>query len=103
VKTAAETVIGVPMADGRWVAMTTEEFDAALRRATALGLSPAPAAAAPVAAEALLTSAGMAELLGCNDTLLEQMSKDGRIPSVRIGRLLRFKPSAVLAALQARP
>jgi excisionase family DNA binding protein len=91
--------IAVPLPDGRWLIMDTETFVAALAAGRAF---PPPDLPAPIAMEPLLTSAGVAELLGCNDTLVEQMAKDGRIPAVRIGRLLRFDPEAVLAALRGR-
>lgn len=51
-------------------------------------------------AERLLDSKAMAELLGVNDTFVEQMAKDGRLPSIRIGRLLRFEPSVCVARLR---
>jgi excisionase family DNA binding protein len=48
----------------------------------------------------LLNSADVATLLGCNETLVEQMAKDHRISAVRVGRLLRFEPEGVLETLR---
>jgi excisionase family DNA binding protein len=48
----------------------------------------------------LLTSREMADLLQTHDTSIEGLAKTGRIPSIRIGRLLRFEPAAVLTALR---
>ncbi|MDA8348263.1 MAG: helix-turn-helix domain-containing protein [Pseudomonadota bacterium] len=50
--------------------------------------------------ERLVDSKQLAELFGINDTFVEQLAKDGRLPSIRIGRLLRFQPSLCLAALR---
>jgi len=97
----AETVVVVGE-----LALTLAEYHAAAARyrELGLGLGSAPNAApawAPVA-EPLLDSRQLAELLGVGDTLLETMAADGRIPSFRIGRALRFKKSEVEAALRPR-
>ena len=91
--------VAVPLPDGRWLIMDAETFVAALAAGRAFAPPDVPV---PIAMEPLLTSAGVAELLGCNDTLVEQMAKDGRIPCVRAGKLLRFEPAAVIAALRRR-
>ena len=50
--------------------------------------------------EKLLNSQQMGELLGVDSTTVEAMAKDGRVPSIRIGRLLRFEAAVCLAALR---
>lgn len=51
-------------------------------------------------AERLLDSKQLGELLGCDPTTVEAMARDGRLPSIRIGRLLRFEPALCLARLR---
>lgn len=75
--------------------LTEAEFAAAMGR----GLDPGPKSAPahpPVAGEALLDSRAMGERLAVTAELCEQMAREGRIPSVRIGRYLRFDPAAVI-------
>ena len=81
-------------------AFTLVEVAAARERARSMGFGAVPAEATSDTPEKLLTSAGMAELLGIGDTTVEQMAKDRRIPSVRIGKALRFEARAVLGALR---
>ena len=97
-----ETTVAVPLADGRWLGLTVEEFRAAVARGAALGLSPAAPGVSfePANSEQLLNSREMGKLLGIHDTTIEARAKRGQIPCVRIGKALRFKASAVLAALQ---
>jgi excisionase family DNA binding protein len=95
------STVAVPLADGRWLVLEWETFTGALQRGAKFGFNGTAAAGGPAPTERLVNSAELAELLGCNDTLVEQMARDGRIPAVRIGRLLRFEPAAVLAALRA--
>lgn len=100
----AETLIALPLPDGRWLALTTAELQAGLSRAQATfgppGASAAPAP--PAVAERWLTSRELAALTGVGDTTLEGLAKRGVIPSLRIGKALRFCPSEVVAALRAR-
>ena len=99
-----QTIVAVALQNGQWVVLTREEFAAARRRGDELMGGAVVAAASPGAptTEKLLNSRELAAMCGVNDTLLEQMAKDGRIPSVRIGRLLRFEPAAVLAVLRGK-
>jgi excisionase family DNA binding protein len=95
-------VIAFPLADGRWLALRKQEFDAALRRAADLNLNAAATPVVATAPERLLNSRQLAAVTGVGDVTLEGLAKRGEIPSVRIGKALRFKPSAVLTALQTR-
>jgi excisionase family DNA binding protein len=99
------TYIAVPLADGTWIALSPPELVAARERAAAIpGLSnktntaPAPS---PLA-EPWATSAQLAALTGISATTLESLAGLGEIPCVRAGRLLRFIPSKVEAALSVR-
>ncbi len=92
----------VPLATGQWLLLPAAVFTEALAAARSSMPAVQPRAAdAESTVEQLKDSRGMAELLGCNSTLVEQMAKDGRVPSVRIGKLLRFEPARVLAALRS--
>lgn len=52
--------------------------------------------------ERWLTSQQLAALTGIGDVRLERMAARAEIPSIRVGRSLRFKLSAVEAALAER-
>jgi excisionase family DNA binding protein len=92
----------VTLPGGGAAAFTASALAEARERAVSLGLTAPSDSVAESAATALplANSTQMAELIGCNDTLVEQMAKDGRIPCVRAGKLLRFEPAAVIAALR---
>jgi excisionase family DNA binding protein len=94
-------VVAVPLVDGRWIALERAEFTAALRRAQELGLTLAtqPFVATPTE-QPLVTSREMAALLGVHDTTVEGYARTGKIPSVRLGKVLRFRPADVVAALR---
>jgi excisionase family DNA binding protein len=99
----ADTVVVLTLPDGACAAFAAGDVMDARRRAAALGFGPvgAPPSADGAAPQRLLNSKELGALIGVNATLIEQMAKDHRIPAVRIGRLLRFEPAAVLAALRA--
>jgi excisionase family DNA binding protein len=87
--------------DGACGAFTRQELTEARARAAELGFGTSASVSAPASPEKLLDSKGMAALLDAHDTTLEQMARDGRVPSIRIGKLLRFEPAAVIAALRS--
>lgn len=95
------TTIVVPLPDGRYLALATDELDAALARAERLGYGRAIPGAVPPE-EPLRTSQQEAALLGIGDVKLEGMAARDEVPCVRIGRALRFRHSDVLRALQER-
>jgi excisionase family DNA binding protein len=88
----------IPLPNGEWLALEEQHFANGLAAGRTLTRAAEPTASG--AAQPLLNSADMAALLGCNDTLVEQMAKEQRIPSIRVGRLLRFEPQQVLEALR---
>ena len=103
-KAATDVWVLVTLPGGGAAAFTASALAEARERAQSLGLS-TPEGSQPEGGASTLplaNSAQMAELIGCNDTLVEQMAKDGRIPCVRAGKLLRFEPAAVIAALRRR-
>jgi excisionase family DNA binding protein len=55
---------------------------------------------APVA-EKLVTAEQLAELFSVPVSAIESKARDGSLPCVRLGRWVRFEPSAVLDALRA--
>ncbi len=40
----------------------------------------------------LITASEAAERLGCTEKMVRKMANDGRLPSVKVGALLRFRP-----------
>jgi excisionase family DNA binding protein len=91
----------IPLANGEWLALDEQHFTNGLAAGRMIMGSPVvPTLTASMPARPLLNSADMSALLGCNDTLVEQMAKEHRIPAIRVGRLLRFEPDRVLEALR---
>lgn len=77
--------------------LTREQYEAAL-------IPPAVSmATAPPGSEPWLDSRQLAQLTGIGDTTLEQWAAQGKVPSIRAGKALRFKLSEVEAALRSRP
>jgi len=95
-------LLAIPLPDGRWIGLTPEAFASALEAGSALGLGPATTSIAAGPPEPLLNSEQMAALVGVHSTTIEAMAKRDEIPSVRIGKALRFEPSAVKAKLRNR-
>jgi excisionase family DNA binding protein len=93
-------LIAVPLGDGRWLALTSEALREAVAAAQNLGLGPVAGPVSGTGIEPLLNSEDMAKLLGIHSTTVEGMARTGAIPSIRIGKALRFEPSAVKAALR---
>lgn len=50
-----------------------------------------------------LDSHQAAELLGCSVPTVERLTRAGSLPSVKFGRLRRYRRSEVLAATSAKP
>jgi hypothetical protein len=96
----ARVIVFLP--DGRPLALGEAEFRAALVAGEAFAApAQAPFAGQGEASERLIDSRQLGELLGVGDTWLEGAAKRGEIPSVRIGKALRFEPAAVLGVLRA--
>ena len=100
----SDHLVAVPLPDGRWLALDPNALRAAIEAAQALGLgsSGLPPTSTGAAVEPLLNSEELGKLFGVHPTTVEGMAKTGAIPSIRVGKLLRFEPSAAKAALKAR-
>jgi excisionase family DNA binding protein len=95
-------MVAIPMPDGRWLALSPEGLRSALAAGEALGLAvTAPVSPGNTAPEGWMNSEELGELLGLHSTTIEAMAKAQKIPSIRVGKALRFEPSAVKAALRA--
>lgn len=88
-----ESAIGV-------LALDVEAIEAARARAADLLPTMAPAAAAQAAPEPLLTAEALAAFLDVPRSQIESLARQGRIPSVPVGRYRRFARDAVLEALR---
>jgi excisionase family DNA binding protein len=97
---ADRVVLALP--DGRWLAMSREQFDAALMA----GAEFAPPAATPggvgAAGPRLLTSEQLAELLSIPSTWFEEAARRDELPCVRVGKYVRFDLDEVLSSLNPR-
>jgi hypothetical protein len=103
--TAPDAYVVIQLPGGDAAAFSLQEVVQARRRALDLGFaSGGSSISAPATASAalphILNSRELGALLGVNDTLLETMARDRRIPSLRVGKCLRFQVDAVLAALR---
>lgn len=93
----------LPLPGGGAAAFTAEQLLEAEERARRLGFG---TRAQPQGrdlnggGEKLLDSRELGALFSCDSTTIESMARDGRLPSVRIGRLLRFEPAVCIAALR---
>jgi excisionase family DNA binding protein len=98
--------VAIFLPNGRCIALSPEALRDAMAAAESFGLGPiavgVEARAGEGAAERLMTSEQLAEVIGVHSTTVEAMAKSGAIPSVRCGKALRFEPAAVKAALRAR-
>lgn len=95
-----ETIL-VPLPDGSWLALDRELLDRALLRGAEVMGRPAAPAVPQSADEHLLDAAGLATCLNVPVTWIEQSARDGRIPSVRVGRRVRFRRTDVEAAISS--
>jgi excisionase family DNA binding protein len=87
----------VPLPDGRWLALAPEVFAEGLRQGAPF--NPAAGAAQPAQEEPLLDAKQLAEKLHVPVRRIEDGARQGVIPAVRVGRYVRFRRSAVEAAL----
>ena len=92
--------IAIPLPDGRWLALDRETFDAAVQAGADLAPQPAPPYSA--SRPCLLTSQQLAEQLSIPATWFEEAARRDEIPSVRVGKYLRFDSCEVLSSLNPR-
>lgn len=87
-----DTVL-IPLPGVGTLELSREQYEAALRP-----LTPARDTAPPVS-EPLLDAAEMARLVNLPKSCVYEKARTGAIPSIRVGKHVRFNRSAVLAAL----
>ncbi len=98
-----DPLVVLALPDGTAAAFPAEAVLAAKERAAQLGFGGSTQPQRrdlDSGTEKLLDSRGLGELLGVDSTTVEAMAKDGRLPSIRIGRLLRFEPAVCIARLR---
>lgn len=88
----------LPLADGRWLAMTLETLADALSAGAALMPSPSPSTMVPD--EPLMTADELAKVLVIPASWIEQKARENAIPSLEFGRWRRFKRSEVEQAVR---
>ena len=89
----------VPLADGRWLALSREQFSEALGQGARL--MPSLDIPEPEDGPQWLSAKQMAELTGMSETYWQEEARCGRAPSRRFGRSLRF-PVSYLRSLDVR-
>jgi excisionase family DNA binding protein len=82
--------------NGEAIALTPEELQRALKRGECYQRSNIE----PSDEERLVTSAELANLMSLPKSWIEEAARQGRIPSVILGKYRRFRPAAVIAALE---
>jgi excisionase family DNA binding protein len=94
----------VPLPDGRWLALQPDTFreglaagDAAMGRKS--GGAPRPGEEPHPSEEPLMDAAELSRSLNLPKSCVYERARNGDFPSVRVGKHLRFRRSAVLAAL----
>lgn len=94
----SEALILVPFGAAELLALDLEQLEAARQRAREL--LPSPATADPLPApEQLLTDEGLAKVLDVPASQIGTLARQGRIPSLLVGKYRRYRYSEVLAAL----
>lgn len=88
----------IPLAGIGTLSLTREEFEAALIPIVTVAAQPNPNAA--VQPESLVSAKTLSASLSLPLSCIYEYAKAGRIPSVRVGRHVRFNHSQVLAALK---
>jgi excisionase family DNA binding protein len=82
--------IAVPLPDGRWLALTPEQFAEAAQAGRELIAGPTPTPHTGPS-EDLLTAAQLAQRTGIPASWWEQAAREERVPHARIGRYVRFR------------
>ena len=80
--------------------LTEQEFVQARERGRAMATQPDAPSVAQAPCKELVTASKLALELSLPKSCVYEYAKAGRIPSVRIGRHVRFNTQAVLAALR---
>lgn len=91
----------VPLPDGRWIALAPDTFAAGLAAGAAAMAAQSSSGQAKQPDEGLVDADELAKLLKLPKSCLYQKARAGDIPTVRVGKHVRFQPSKVLAKLTA--
>jgi excisionase family DNA binding protein len=91
----------VPLPDGRWLALAPDTFAAGLAAGAAAMTAQSPSGPAKQPDEGLVDAGELAQLLSLPKSCVYEKARASEIPSVRVGKHVRFRPSQVLAALGA--
>jgi hypothetical protein len=85
---------------GAWLALTPEQFQAAVARAAELVPAAKAEQGAPAAAE-ILDAEGMEARTGVPASWWLEQARKGTVPHIRAGKYVRFELGTVLAALES--
>lgn len=84
--------------DGRWLALSAELFREALQSGAELAAPPV-ASPARETSSALVTADEIAEATHMSRSTVYELAKGGVLPSVRVGRRIRFDREKVMTVL----
>ncbi|MGH8201037.1 MAG: helix-turn-helix domain-containing protein [Steroidobacteraceae bacterium] len=87
--------------DGRWLALSAELFREALQCGAELA-APSAASAVPHTPSALATAEEIGEATRMSRATIYELAKTGVLPSVRVGRRIRFDREKVMTVLAAQ-
>ena len=88
--------------DGRWLGLSADLFREALQRGAELAAPSAPSPAQPPSS-GLVTADEIGEATHMSRSTVYELAKAGVLPSVRVGRRIRFDRERVMTALGSRP
>ena len=87
--------------DGRWLALSADAFREALENGSEM-VTPSVPSALPPPTSALVTADEIGEATHMSRSTVYELAKAGILPSVRVGRRIRFDREKVMAALASR-
>jgi excisionase family DNA binding protein len=87
--------------DGRWLALSADLFREALQSGAELA-APSAASAALQSTSGLVTADEIGEATHMSRSTVYELAKAGVLPSVRVGRRIRFDRERVLTVLASR-
>jgi excisionase family DNA binding protein len=94
-----DRIVIIPLGNGDWIALSVEELAAHKAAALALGFGHNGTPHSVGAAAPLCTAEQLAEALQLPKTRIEQATRQGEIPCVRLGRWIRYRRAEVEQAL----
>lgn len=88
--------------DGRWLALSADLFREALQSGAELAGPSAASVAVPQPSSALVTADEIGEATHMSRSAVYELAKAGVLPSVRVGRRVRFEREKVMSVLASR-